>query len=159
VEFDETCDRDVSYFAKNSVKPMTEPTLEAITFDIAPVVDPRNAEPKPGGLAASGIGGVTPQDNFLIDINIARTPWTARDGNEGGLGIHKPRRFNYRVATCSKTDLPPSQLPPPSYIFLPFTSSSSSAVDEVWDSEDEAVDTSNDEHGPCASNLPGAVLG
>jgi hypothetical protein len=148
VDFDETRDRDVSYFAKSAVKPMTEATDEGITFDLLPVVDWRNAEQKLRELPASGIGGVTPQDNFLIDVKIARTPWTARDGNRVGVEEREQWNFKYRVVTCSKIDLPPSQLPPPSYIFRPFTSSSSSAVAEAWDSEDEAADTSIDEHEP-----------
>jgi len=89
---------------------------------------------------------VTPQDNFLIDVKIARSPSDEHDGKRVGLGERKNPKFKYRVATCSKTDLPPSQLPPPSYIFLPFTSSGSSVVDEAWDSKDEVADTSADEH-------------
>lgn len=148
VDFDETRNRDVSYVVKSAVKPMTEATDEGIPFDLPPVVDLRHAEQKLRELPASGIGGVTPQDNFLIDVKIARTPWTARDGNRVGVGKREQRNFKYRVAMCSKIDLPPSQLPPPSYIFLPFTSSSSSAADGAWDSEDEAADTSIDEHEP-----------
>jgi hypothetical protein len=144
-QLDETRERDVSYFVKSCVKHMPEQPFDELTFDLPPVVGSRNAEHILRDLLASGIGGVTLQDNFLIDVKIARSASDGRDGKRVGLGERGSPKFKYRVATCSKTDLPPSQLPPPSYIFLPFTSSGSSAVDEAWDSEDEVADASVDE--------------
>jgi hypothetical protein len=145
-QLDETREPDVSYFAKSCVKRIPEQAFDELAFDLPPLVDSRNAEHTLHDLPASGIGGVTPQDNFLIDVKIARSPSDEHDGKRVGLGERKNPKFKYRVATCSKTDLPPSQLPPPSYIFLPFTSSGSSVVDEAWDSKDEVADTSADEH-------------
>ena len=145
-EPDEQRDRDVSYFAKSSGAPIPEQDLWALAFDLAPLSKSCDAQQRLGELPASGIGGVTPQDNFLLDVKIARTRPQAHGGTEGAIRERDRPQFTYRVVACSKTDLAPSQLPPPSYIFLPFLSSSSSGVEGAWDSEDEGADTSIDEH-------------
>jgi hypothetical protein len=148
VDLDETRDGDVSYFAKSTVTPIPESSVGALVFHLPPIIDSCNSEQKVRELPASGIGGVTPQDNFLLDVKIARSPSAALEGKEVGLGKRVQQIFEDRIAACWKTDLPPSQLPPPSYIFRPYLSGSSSGVEGAWDSEDEGGDTSIDEHEP-----------
>lgn len=143
---DEIRDRDFCYFAEGAVTPISRQPFDAVAFDLPPIVHSYNAEQKLDDLPASGIGGVTPQDHFIIDVNIARTRSDMYGETIATLRQRGRQRFEYRVVAFSKTDLPPSELPPPSYIFLPFFSSSSSGVGEVWDSEDEEADSSIDKY-------------
>jgi hypothetical protein len=141
---DETRDRDACYFTKSALVPIPDQSFDAMALDLPPIIESRDAKQEVRNLPASGIGGVTPQDNFVIYVKIARTRLEAKVGcGKGGA-----RHFHYRVCASSKKELPPSQLPPPSYIFLPFTSSTPSGLEGAWESSDDGVDTSIDKHEP-----------
>ena len=95
-------------------------------------------ETRPIELPASGIGGVRPEENFALDVKIARTRKNyGTQSKPIGLrelpaGTGSRSRFDYRIVGCEKLELQPSRLPPPSYVF--FTSSSASSADEESDS-------------------------
>jgi hypothetical protein len=143
---DETRDRDACYFTKSALVPIPDQSCDVMALDLAPIIESRDAEQEVRNLPASGIGGVTPQDNFVIYVKIARTQLETHEEATVGCGKGGTRHFHYRVCESSKTELPPSQLPPPSYIFLPFTSSTSSGLEGAWESSDDGVDTSIDKH-------------
>jgi hypothetical protein len=145
---DETRDRDACYFTKSTLVPIPDQSYDAIALDLPPIIESRDAEQEVRNLPASGIGGVTPQDNFVIYVKIARTRLEAHEEAKVGCGKGGVQRFHYRICGFSKTELPPSQLPPPSYIFLPFMSSTFSGLEGAWESSDDGVDTSIDRHEP-----------
>ena len=147
-EHDEQRNQDASYFSGGAVAPMSEARVEELRFDVMPIAESCGAEHAMRELPASGIGGVTPQDNFMLDVKIVRRRTGAHEGTKGGHGGHDQPLFAYDVQACSKTDLAPSQLPPPSYISLPFLSRSSSGVESRWDCEDTEDDTWSDENEP-----------
>jgi hypothetical protein len=145
---DETRDQDACYFTESAVVPIPDQSFDAIALDLPSIVNAGDAEPKVRNLPASGIGGVTPQDNFVIYVKIARTRLEAHEEAEVGCGKSGAQHFHYRVCASSTIELPPSQLPPPSYIILPFMSRSSSGAEGAWESSDDSVDTSIDGHEP-----------
>ena len=64
----------------------------------------------PMQLEASGLGGVVPEDNFTIHVTTHQTS--------------DPSRPAYLREVASHTTVhPPASLPPPSYVFLPYSSS------------------------------------
>lgn len=110
-------------------------------------------ETRPLELSASGIGGVKPEENFALDVKVARTRkpavvqsrTTFLPGSSTGMG---PRSlFDYRIARCEKLELRPSQLPPPSYVF--FTSSSASSAGEDQDSSGSSDTSSELDESPA----------
>jgi hypothetical protein len=145
---DETRDRDACYFTKSALVPIPDQSFDTMALDLPPIIESRDAEQEVRNLPASGIGGVTPQDNFVIYVKIARTRLEAHEEAKVGCGKGGTRHFHYRVCASSKKELPPSQLPPPSYIFLPFTSSTASGLESAWESSDDGGDTSIDKHEP-----------
>ena len=153
-ELDEGRDGDVSYFSNATVVPIAEPSLDDVAFDLTPMADLCDVEHEMRELPASGIGGVIPQDNFRLDVKIVRSRSEGHEGMKGrDVGGDNVRHYTYQVESCSKTDLAPSPLPSPSYIFLPFLSSSSSGVEGAWDSEDGGADTSIDVHEAVGRHL------
>lgn len=142
----ETRDPNVTYFRKSTLASIAEQPLGGFTLEFPPVTESGETEGIPMELQASGIGGVTPQDNFIMDVKIERRPL----GVEPAAAREAQKRremYKYQVDACSRIDLPASLLPPPSYIF--FQSSSSSNMGEVSSSEDEGTDPSIDEHQPA----------
>ena len=79
-------------------------------------------------LQASGIGGVHPDDNFSIDVEVKHS--SGQPASQSRIVSENTREF-------------PAQLPPPSYAFLPFSSSSSD--EEEFSEEDSDDDTDSDE--------------
>jgi hypothetical protein len=77
---------------------------------------------------ASGIGGVVPGDNFSIEVNVQHQ-----------YTLHKGKSKSKIVSVQTK-ELPPSDLPPPSYAFLPFSSSSSDYQDSDSEESEEELD-------------------
>ncbi len=138
-------DPDVTYFKKNGLTPITEP-LANLSFDLPPINESGEEEGEPIELQASGIGGVTPQDNFVLDVTVKRSSTLDRSVSSGRWRRRK-QMYSYHVDACSRIDLQPSLLPPPSYIFL--QSSSSSDMDDATDSEDDGTDPSIDEYQPA----------
>ncbi|KAG8529163.1 uncharacterized protein KY384_005798 [Bacidia gigantensis] len=125
----------------------------------------------PLAMEASGLGGVHPDDNFIVKVQtrrgigqsfphklasvsarreyvhrVTRTiPKTTIDTFREGLEIPRSQApvVNSEIVSAVKTDIAPSTLPPPSYVHLPFTSSSSSDDDD----EDEDDDDSSEDEG------------
>ena len=95
----------------------------------------------------SGLGGVVPADNFLVDVRTRHSVSRTEDG-KGKQARNKPEK-NYSVISASKLDLPPSRLPPPSYVFLPIASSSSSAHDDDFSDDDDITESSLNEDMPA----------
>jgi len=151
---DETRDRDACYFMKSALAPIPDQSFDGMALDLLPIIQSCNAEQEVRNLPASGIGGVTPQDNFVIYVKVARTRLEAHEEAKIGCGKGGAQHFHYRVCASSKMELPPSQLPPPSYIFLPLTSRSSSGLEGKWESSDDGVDTSIDKHEPVPPVFP-----
>jgi hypothetical protein len=145
---DEIRDQDACYFMKSALAPTPDQSFDGMALDLPPIDLSCDAEQEVRNLPASGIGGVTPQDNFVIYVKIARTRLEAHEEAKVGCRKGGARHFHYRVCASSKTVLPPSQLPPPSYIFLPLTPRSSSGLEGTWESSDDGVDTSIDKHEP-----------
>lgn len=122
-----------------------EPILHG--FNTPPLTNSTHAHSRlaPLVLEASGIGGVRPRDNFAIDVQIRHVakkaafavgasrfstmaePNTGRP-NPGQLlrSRTNPRLIRSEILSTRKRDLPPSCLPPPSYVFMPSSASSSS---------------------------------
>ncbi|MCJ1391661.1 hypothetical protein MMC18_004526 [Xylographa bjoerkii] len=130
-------------------------------------------------LEASGVGGVRPSDNFAVDVNVRqfRVATTATD-----YPCHPPRvatnscfRLRHpsnarsssvfhnlkhsssylirsKIVSAVKIALPPSSLPPPSYAFLPFSSSNSE------DFDDESVSASHHSHRSSSMSLVNAEV-
>lgn len=124
-----------------------------LDMPLNPITCAGEDETRPLEFAASGIGGVKPEENFALDVKIARsrlpivprskTPvWTA-----SSLGKKLGSCFNYQVVGCEKLDLRPSQLPPPSYVL--FTSSSTSGADDELCSSSASDASSEADESPA----------
>lgn len=90
-----------------------------------------------------GLGRITPDDNFALDIKVSMKPAPTR--GPGMIVKRLPfsnrrylQKFTAKVESCEKLDLLPSKLPPPSYVF--FTSSSSSDAADLDDDSDDDSD-------------------
>lgn len=116
--------------------------------ELRPISTAGEEETVPLSFDVCGLGGITPDDNFVLDVKIERepAPMTGQGVITKTLPFSKRRYIeNYltTMTSCEKIDLLPSKLPPPSYIF--FTSSSSSGNNEMNDDEDsEEEDATSD---------------
>ncbi|KIW15078.1 hypothetical protein PV08_07865 [Exophiala spinifera] len=113
-------------------------------------------ETQPLEFEASGIGGVRPEDNFALDVKIARTRFRDGGRKEKGKGkarrgIHGQAEYSYRLEKCTQLTLQPSRLPPPSYVF--HTSSSSSAEKGHFYDDDSDSDAPDDDFSPGPGGL------
>ena len=94
------------------------------------------AEPSaaPLPLEVSGLGGVRPDDNFTIEVKTERS-----------LQLSHSR---IRYLSCTHKGQPPSGLPPPSYAFVPFSSSGSDSEDscDLADQESSYESSAGLEH-------------
>ncbi|MCJ1381511.1 hypothetical protein MMC17_004622 [Xylographa soralifera] len=130
----------------------------------------------PVKLEASGIGGVRPSDNFAIDVNVRHfhTPshlprHLSRAPTNGCFSLQHPfnaktggalqnckhasaYRVRSEIVSAIRTVLPPSSLPPPSYAFLPFSSSNSE------DCDDESTSASKNSHRSSSMSLVNAEV-
>ena len=138
-------------FAKRSVDVSANEQLLAM-----PITTIRTAgedETRPMELQASGLGGVTPEDNFALDVKIARSHQTSRKealpSRVPFTGNKKRKRFSYEGVSCQLLELRPSQLPPPSYVFFTTSSSSQSHDASMMDDSDGSESSSSaDEQQP-----------
>jgi hypothetical protein len=125
-----------------------------VKMDFAPVDSAGEDETQPIELEASGIGGVRPEDNFALDVKVARS--RLRDGERKAQGKGKGRRgelqkYSYRAVECTKLSLRPSRLPPPSYVL--FATSSSSSAGEGHFYEDSESESSDHNDSPAPAGL------
>lgn len=132
----------------NDVRPLSRAELENAkiqSLQLVPLSDATETPEHFQDFPVSGLGGVAPQDNFLIDVKTKHpTKLPARD--------ETTNKKSYAVVSTKTTNLPTSRLPPPSYIFLT-SSSSSNLDDEEFDSEDELTDSSLDENMPVPPQM------
>ena len=113
----------------------------------------------PVPMEASGLGGIQPEDNFIVKVQV-RHRIAGKSSSSSPQGIDKwvksclsPCRAEIKIprshpsdlpvkseiVSASKSSLKPSSLPPPSYVCLPISSSGS----EGDESEDEASNASH----------------
>ena len=139
---------------------------------------------EPVAFEATGLAGIRPEDNFLVDVatqhswlkkpttrlspfssplrqirrihhRIPNTSFAAFSEQEIGLPTDNRLKIEPRVVSLKTTNLPPSSLPQPSYIYLPFSSSDSDdgeVDDSVTCSTSSAASNSNDVVEECPSN-------
>lgn len=103
-------------------------------------------ETVPRELGVCGLGGVYPEDNFALDVqvHINKAPISGPKTIAKRMPFSRRRylqKYAFTVESCHKIDLLPSKLPPPSYIF--FTSSSSSDAPDMEDISDGDSDGSS----------------
>ncbi|KAL8932380.1 MAG: hypothetical protein Q9216_006862 [Gyalolechia sp. 2 TL-2023] len=105
---------------------------------------------------ASGIGGIHLADNFAIDVQTARasvshpvpksltsTSSLRDDDIPASPRFQRHRVHNTQILSCTTTHLPPSPLPPPSYVYPALSSSTSSETDDGYSSLDD-LDSESD---------------
>lgn len=113
----------------------------------------KQSGPQPVLLEASGLSGIQPEDNFMIDVQTQHASC---------MGAHPPRMYgpnlkdscgpigprphvsgpmqpvsSRKVIASTVTDLAPSSLPSPSYICFPFSSSETSSESGASDSDSD----------------------
>jgi len=121
--------------------------------DLPPMREAGESETMPLEFDVCGLGGITPEDNFALDVKASMKPAPTR-----GPGIvvkklpfsHRKylQKFTAKVESCEKLELLPSKLPPPSYVF--FTSSSSS---DAGDFDDDSDDDSDGSSSPLVDEM------
>ena len=120
-------------------------------------------------MEASGIGGVRPEDNFLVKVQVRHAgkkrpsprklsafskpkgsvrkvlhnvPQKSVDAfRESSRSPHAQRFIQSEILFATRTSMPPSVLPPPSYVCLPLTSSESESeggLDDVDEDDEES---------------------
>ena len=121
-----------------------------------------NSDPSPLPMEASGLGGVQPEDNFMVKVKVHQV----NKGRESSLRTSIPTRLlsnwpsrrpakasfdsgdvprsqpsempvTRKIISTDRTALKPSSLPSPSYACLPFSSSDSEDED---DEEESSID-------------------
>lgn len=129
-------------------------------------------------MEVSGLGGIQPQDNFMVKVRVrhggkrrrdsrTQSPFSSPVGQTRRLLHSIPRgststfreaksiprsqpardAIKSEIISTVKTDMPPSSLPPPSYVCLPFSSSESGDGDD----EDEDLNVNCYSEKPRAS--------
>ena len=110
-------------------------------------------------LEASGIGDIQLDDNFAIDVTTEQSPLFQAVPHKDGRALQTFRRSNRLIPSCpfghrrsnqrhrhrlistKITHLPPSPLPPPSYIYPALSSSSSDCANDGDLSDDVRSDS------------------
>ncbi|KAJ9603735.1 hypothetical protein H2200_011921 [Cladophialophora chaetospira] len=118
-----------------------------IEMSLSPIRSAGEDETQPIELDASGIGGVRPEDNFALDVQICRKRGKLENGRSKARITMPTLHYSYEVALCRKLSLQPSRLPPPSYVF--FTTGSSSEADAGYNYDD-----ADSEESSVAENSP-----
>ena len=139
----------------DDVSPSAALNLEDLKTSLSDVTSGHNT---PMEMEASGIGGVVPEDNFLVKVQTEYKPRRRSLGNSprGRLRriLHSlpqqaleafreskvaPRSVppDGKVVSAVKMNMPPSKLPPPSYLHA---TSSSSESEDMSDIDDDADD-------------------
>lgn len=124
-----------------------------VNMALTPIETGGEDETQPLELEASGVGGVRPEDNFALDVKIARTrlmDGERKEKGKGRRGIHGLAKYFYRLEKCTQLSLQPSRLPPPSYVFH---ASSSSSAEKGHFYEDSDSGTSDDDDSPAPGGL------
>ncbi|EXJ73634.1 uncharacterized protein A1O5_03396 [Cladophialophora psammophila CBS 110553] len=121
-------------------------------ISLSPINSAGEDETLPLEFEASGLGGVRPEDNFALDVQIARKRQRL-DNGDGKRTIRqkRPAQYSYQVVNCTTLSLQPSRLPPPSYVF--FTASSSSSAGKGYYDEDDSDESSEAEYSPAPAGF------
>ena len=112
-----------------------------IEMSMLPIKSGGEDETRPMELDASGIGGVRPEDNFALDVQVARSR-PSLDYQKRSTKLVQTLPYSYQVIGCTKLDLQPSRLPSPSYVF--FSTSSSSEADRGHQNNDDDSEESSE---------------
>lgn len=152
--------------------------ISGTRFDFHDIESTRHVdtdEIEPVSFEASGLAGIQPEDNFMVNVAIQRirpsesttrsmSSSCLRSDNYQGLANHnlssRPMRTLAELVTnkpsveqsqtqdqvlfTKTTNLPPSSLPEPSYICLPFSSSDSDDGSDESESVSEASEASDE---------------
>ena len=126
--------------------------------------------PQPVLLEASGLSGIQPEDNFMIDVQIqhacsggvhpSRTVNPNLKDSRGPIGprLHANGPMqpvsSRRVISSTVTDLAPSSLPSPSYICFPFSSSESEFSDSDSDMQEDELSSFSHQGDRQEANEP-----
>ena len=110
---------------------------------LAPISEAGESETVPIEMEVCGLGGVTPDDNFALDVKTVLKPAPTRGPDAVVRQLPFSRRkylqkYTTRVSSCRKIDLLPSKLPPPSYIFFHSSSSSDHDDESVFSEESDS---------------------
>lgn len=144
---------DACYFAPQfAAKPYQAAENDAgIDFTPTSISAAGEYETEPIDLPASGLGGVVPDDNFLVDVKVARTklkqPIRQPRCKIPVTGTSHVSHYQYRITERQRIELLPSQLPSPNYIYFR-SSSSSSAADPDLESGSSDTSSEADEAAP-----------
>ncbi|KAI9726855.1 MAG: hypothetical protein M1834_001483 [Cirrosporium novae-zelandiae] len=130
-------------------------------FDLEPLrCTSPSAVRQPKEFEASGIGGVYPADNFMVNVRVhhanvktqrsfPKTPTSSVENvqknpklNHQGKSFTGYHMHSTHIISAETKDLLPSTLPPPNYFFMPFTSSED---EDDEDDEDETMYSDSDD--------------
>ena len=141
--------------SRGNVSPPTALNLEDLKTSLSDVTSGHNT---PMQMEASGIGGVVPEDNFLVRVQTEYKPRCRSLGNPPRGRVRRilhslpqqaleafheskeaPRSVPPagKVVSAVKTNMPPSELPPPSYLHATSSSSESEDMSDIDDGDDE----------------------
>lgn len=145
---EETVSEDIDKL--DTYTPLNLDDLRSVVSDFAAT---RSSRSDPMDMEASGLGGIQPEDNFVVRVQVQHgngrgahrnspsKSWglvqsvahhnlgSSLDGfaktAETARGHTREHSFQGKVISSVRTDMAPSALPPPSYVCLPFSSSGS----------------------------------
>jgi hypothetical protein len=115
------------------------------SLDVAPLSEIVDYGRNSVELSASGIGGVLPDDHFILHVQ-RKLQQSLRE--EARVAVHaqnsrSKHSIEEKIMSTTHFDLPPSKLPPPSYVFLSLSSESSTGLED----DDECLSVEPDESG------------
>jgi Frequency clock protein len=101
------------------------------SLDLIPLTDVVDCQDDSLELPASGIGGVLPDDHFMLRVQLKRrrTPVENAHGSARRRFCQTRPSIEDERLTTTRVNLPASKLPPPSYMFIPLSSESSAGLD------------------------------
>jgi len=116
-------------------------------LELAPLSGVINNQSTSVELSASGIGGVVPDDHFILRVQRKRqsAPRQRRPHAVAQTRSEQSPPIIEDILSINRLDLPASKLPPPSYIFFSLSSGSSGCPESDASSSDGS-DASDDEH-------------
>lgn len=137
-------------FGPAPYRPAKNDTLKS--FDTAPLSSAGQEETQPLEFSASGLYGVSVEDNFAVDVRVGMVKSHTKDSPAKSkvsfTGTEISPQFKYQILNSHKIQLIPSRLPSPNYVI--FTSSSSSGNIDGEDSDegsDEESTSAEDDDG------------
>lgn len=124
-----------------------------LSFELAPLSEKIVNQDDSYELLASGIGGVVPEDHFILRVQRKRQR-TRPEGADGSdrAGSDESRFYmDEEILSNIRVDLPASKLPPPSYVLFSLSSASSGSLES---DESSAKDADDSETGLSAEGPP-----